>query len=191
VREVKGTYVLRWGAAASRDTRITCTIRCWRGSNEWRRCGGRRKDSGCDRIASFHFSIGACRSSLTRRTESALGRLALRAGCFQRTARRPTPSYSFSMRWDAGRAHASLRAALEQLCTRRSQKRSRSQSPMTFGRNQPDKLFAQHYAEAGLVEKSVRLWGKGRAEVRRQPAAMAEAAAQFRKGLEKRRGCRK
>src|SRR6202040_3242446 len=47
---------------------------------------------------------------------------------------------------------------------------------------QPE-LLAQHYAEAGLVEKSVAYWGKAgrRSAVR---SAMAEAAAQFQKGLD-------
>ena len=48
--------------------------------------------------------------------------------------------------------------------------------------SQPE-LFAQHYAEAGLVEKSVVCWGKaGRRSAAR--SAMAEAAAQFQKGLD-------
>ena len=48
--------------------------------------------------------------------------------------------------------------------------------------NQPE-LFAQHYAEAGLVEKSVACWGKaGHRSAAR--SAMAEAAAQFQKGLD-------
>jgi predicted ATPase len=48
--------------------------------------------------------------------------------------------------------------------------------------SQPE-LFAQHYAEAGLVEKSVAYWGKaGQRSAAR--SAMAEAAAQFRKGLD-------
>ncbi len=48
--------------------------------------------------------------------------------------------------------------------------------------SQPE-LFAQHYAEAGLVEKSVACWGKaGRSSAAR--SAMAEAAAQFQKGLD-------
>jgi predicted ATPase len=43
-------------------------------------------------------------------------------------------------------------------------------------------IFAQHYAEAGLVEKSVTCWGKaGHWSAAR--SAMAEAAAQFQKGL--------
>jgi predicted ATPase len=48
--------------------------------------------------------------------------------------------------------------------------------------NQPE-LFAQHYAEAGLVEKSVACWGKaGHKSAAR--SAMMEAAAQFYKGLD-------
>jgi predicted ATPase len=46
---------------------------------------------------------------------------------------------------------------------------------------QPE-LLAQHYAEAGLVEKAVAYWGKaGQRSAAR--SAMAEAAAQFQKGL--------
>src|SRR5215472_5592879 len=48
--------------------------------------------------------------------------------------------------------------------------------------SQPE-LFAQHYAQAGLVEKSVAFWGKaGRRSFAR--SAIAEAAAQFQKGLD-------
>jgi len=48
--------------------------------------------------------------------------------------------------------------------------------------NQPG-LFAQHYAYAGLVEKSIEYWGNaGRRSVAR--SAMAEAAGQFQKGLD-------
>jgi hypothetical protein len=48
--------------------------------------------------------------------------------------------------------------------------------------NTQPELFAQHYAEAGLMEKSVAYWGKAG---RRSAAhsAMVEAAAQFKKGL--------
>jgi class 3 adenylate cyclase len=48
--------------------------------------------------------------------------------------------------------------------------------------NQPE-IFAQHYAEAGLIEKSVACWGKAgyRSAAR---SAMTEAAAQFQKGLD-------
>ena len=48
--------------------------------------------------------------------------------------------------------------------------------------SQPE-FFARHYGEAGLVEKSVSYWSKaGHRSVAR--AAMAEAAAQFQKGLD-------
>jgi class 3 adenylate cyclase/predicted ATPase len=48
--------------------------------------------------------------------------------------------------------------------------------------NQPE-LLARHYAEAGLVEKSIAYWGKaGHRSAAR--SAMAEAAAQFQKGLD-------
>ena len=48
--------------------------------------------------------------------------------------------------------------------------------------SQPE-LFAQHYAEAGLIEKSAAYWGKaGHSSAAR--SAMAEAAAQFQKGLD-------
>jgi predicted ATPase len=47
---------------------------------------------------------------------------------------------------------------------------------------QPE-LFAQHYADAGLVEKSVAFWSKaGHRSAAR--SAVAEAAAQFQKGLD-------
>jgi predicted ATPase len=48
--------------------------------------------------------------------------------------------------------------------------------------SQPE-LFAEHYAEAGLVERAVAYWGKaGRRSAAR--SAMAEAAAQLQKGLD-------
>src|SRR5262249_5260476 len=48
--------------------------------------------------------------------------------------------------------------------------------------SQPE-LLAQHYAEAGLAEKSAGFWGKsGRSSVAR--SATAEAATQYQKGLD-------
>ena len=48
--------------------------------------------------------------------------------------------------------------------------------------NQPE-LFARHYTEAGLFEKTITYWGKaGHRSAAR--SAMAEAAAQFQKGLD-------
>ena len=48
--------------------------------------------------------------------------------------------------------------------------------------SQPE-LFARHYTEAGLVEKSVFYWGKA-AQRSVARSAMTEAAAQFQKGLD-------
>ncbi len=54
--------------------------------------------------------------------------------------------------------------------------------------SQPE-LLAQHYAEAGLVEKSIACWERaGRRSAAR--SAMAEAAAQLQKGLGSWRCCR-
>src|SRR5262249_54988857 len=47
---------------------------------------------------------------------------------------------------------------------------------------QPE-IFARHYAEAGLVEKSAVSWGKAGHQAAAR-SAMAEAAAQFQKGLD-------
>src|ERR1700730_2056323 len=48
--------------------------------------------------------------------------------------------------------------------------------------NKPE-LYAQHYAEAGLVEKSIAYWGKaGHRSASR--SAMAESATQLQKGLD-------
>ena len=48
--------------------------------------------------------------------------------------------------------------------------------------SQPE-IFARHYAEAGLVEKSVEYWGRAahRSSIR---SGMVEAAAQLQKGLD-------
>jgi predicted ATPase len=67
------------------------------------------------------------------------------------------------------RLHAQIATALE------------THSPELM-QSQPE-VFAQHYAEAGLVEKSVACWGKaGHRSAAR--SAMAEAAAQLQKGLD-------
>jgi ferredoxin len=50
--------------------------------------------------------------------------------------------------------------------------------------NSQPELLAQHYAEAGLVERSVAFWGKAGRRSTVARSAMAEAAAQFKKGLD-------
>jgi predicted ATPase len=78
-------------------------------------------------------------------------------------------AYSTLLRGPRQELHARIARALE------------AHSPELM-ESQPD-LFAQHYAEAGLVEKSVACWGKaGHSSATR--SAMAEAAAQFHKGLD-------
>jgi class 3 adenylate cyclase/predicted ATPase len=78
-------------------------------------------------------------------------------------------AHSSLLRSSRQKLHAQIAAALE------------AHSPELVD-SQPE-LFAQHYAEAGFVEKSVACWGKaGHRSVAR--AAIVEAAAQFRKGLD-------
>jgi class 3 adenylate cyclase/predicted ATPase len=78
-------------------------------------------------------------------------------------------AYSMLLRGPRQALHARIAQALE------------TQSPELLD-TQPE-LLAQHYAEAGLVEKSVACWGKaGHRSAAR--SAIAEAAAQFQKGLD-------
>ena len=78
-------------------------------------------------------------------------------------------AYGSMLRSSRQQLHAQIAAALE------------TQSPELMD-SQPD-LFARHHTEAGLVEKSIAYWGKaGRRSAAR--SAMAEAAAQYQKGLD-------
>jgi predicted ATPase len=78
-------------------------------------------------------------------------------------------AYGTLLRRTRQQLHARIAAALEEL------------SPELMD-TQPE-LFAQHYAEAGMVEKSVAFWGRaGHRSTAR--SAMAEAAAQLQKGLD-------
>ena len=78
-------------------------------------------------------------------------------------------AYGTLLRSSRLQLHAQIAEALE------------AQSPELM-ENLPE-IFAQHYAEAGFVEKSVAYWGNaGRRSAAR--SAMAEAAAQFQKGLD-------
>ena len=78
-------------------------------------------------------------------------------------------AYGSMLRSSRQQLHAQIAAALE------------TQSPELMD-SQPE-LFARHHTEAGLVEKSIAYWGKaGRRSAAR--SAMAEAAAQYQKGLD-------
>jgi class 3 adenylate cyclase/predicted ATPase len=111
--------------------------------------------------------------------QAALGRLVASELVFQR-GKPPDAVYAFKHALVQDAAHASLlRSARQQLHAQIAESLE-TQFPELID-TQPE-LFAQHYAEAGLVEKSVACWGKaGRRSAAR--SAMAEAAAQLQKGL--------
>jgi predicted ATPase len=93
----------------------------------------------------------------------------------------PDAVYSFKHALVQDAAHGSLlRVARRQLHARIAETLETHSPEIT--ESQPE-LLAQHYAEAGVVEKSVTYWGKaGRRSVAR--SAMTEAVAQFQKGLD-------
>ena len=92
----------------------------------------------------------------------------------------PDAVYSFKHALIQDAAHGSLLRGPRQQLHAQIVDALQSHSPEIM-EDQPE-IFAQHYAEAGLVEKSVDFWGRaGRRSAAR--SAMAEAAAQFQKGL--------
>jgi class 3 adenylate cyclase/predicted ATPase len=112
--------------------------------------------------------------------QSALGRLVASELVFQRGTP-PDAMYSFKHALVQNAAHGSLLRSSRQQLHAQIAEALESHSPELMD-SQPE-LFAQHYAEAGLVEKSVAFWGQaGRKSAGR--SAMAEAAAQLQKGLD-------
>jgi predicted ATPase len=111
---------------------------------------------------------------------SALARLVASELVFQRGTP-PDAVYSFKHALVQDAAHGSLlRNTRQRLHAQIAEALATHSSELTD--TQPE-LFAQHYEEAGLVEKSVAYWGKaGHRSASR--SAMAEAAAQFHKGLD-------
>jgi predicted ATPase/class 3 adenylate cyclase len=112
--------------------------------------------------------------------QAALARLVASELVLQRGAP-PDAVYSFKHSLVHDAAHDSLLHS-----TRRQ---LHAQIAQALERNFPElidsqpELFAQHYAEAGLIEKSVACWDKaGHRSAAR--SAMAEAAAQLQKGLD-------
>ena len=112
--------------------------------------------------------------------QAALARLVASELVFERGTL-PDAVYSFKHALVQDAAHSSLlRSARQQLHTQIAEALE-AHSPELMD-SQPE-LLAQHYAEAGLVEKSIVCWGKaGRRSAAR--SAMAEAAAQLQKGLD-------
>jgi predicted ATPase len=93
----------------------------------------------------------------------------------------PDAVYSFKHALIQDAAHGSLLRSVRQQLHAQIARALETHSPELMD-SQPE-IFAQHYAEAGLVEKSVAYWGKaGRRSAAR--SAMAEAAAQFQKALD-------
>ena len=112
--------------------------------------------------------------------QTALTRLVASELVFQRGTP-PDAVYAFKHALVQDAAHGSLlRSSRQQLHAQIAEALEASSSEVMD--TQPE-LFAQHYAEAGLIEKSVTYWGKaGRRSADR--SAMAEAAAQLQKGLD-------
>jgi predicted ATPase len=112
--------------------------------------------------------------------QAALGRLAASELVFQRGTP-PDAVYAFKHALVQDAAHGSLLRGSRQQLHAQIAEALEAHSPELMD-TQPE-LLAQHYAEAGLVEKSVAFWGKaGRRSAAR--SAMAEAAVQFQKGLD-------
>jgi class 3 adenylate cyclase/predicted ATPase len=112
--------------------------------------------------------------------QSALSRLVASELILQRGTP-PEAVYVFKHALVQDAAHSSLLRATRQQLHSQIAATLETQSPELMG-SQPE-LFAQHYAEAGMIEKSVDWWGKaGRRSAGR--SAMAEAVAQFQKALE-------
>src|SRR5262245_445898 len=112
--------------------------------------------------------------------EAALARLVASELVFQRGAT-PAAVYTFK--------HALVQDAAHNSLLRSSRRQLHAQIAAALETHFPElmdiqpELFAQHYAEAGLVHKSVAYWRQaGQKSAAR--SAMAEAAAQLQKGLD-------
>ena len=129
----------------------------------------------------FSYELAASVGELAEeRLQEALQRLVDAGLVFQRGAP-PTAEYLFK--------HALVQEAAYGTLLRRTRRQFHARIAASLENLSPElmdtqpELFAQHYAEAGLVEKSVACWGQaGRRSAAR--SAMAEAAAQLQKGLD-------
>jgi class 3 adenylate cyclase/predicted ATPase len=93
----------------------------------------------------------------------------------------PDAIYIFKHALVQDAAHGSLLRSTRQQLHAKIAEALEAHSPELMD-NQPE-LFAQHYAEAGLVEQSIACWSKaGHSSAGR--SAMTEASAQFHKGLD-------
>jgi class 3 adenylate cyclase/predicted ATPase len=129
----------------------------------------------------FSYELAASVGELAEeRFQDALRRL-VDAGLVLQRGMPPAAEYRFKHALVQDAAYGTLLRRTRQQLHARIAEALETHSPELI-ESQPE-LFAQHYAEAGLVEKSVACWGKaGRRSVAR--SAMAEAAAQFEKALD-------
>jgi predicted ATPase len=112
--------------------------------------------------------------------QTALARLVASELVFHRGTP-PDAIYSFKHALVQDAAHSSLLRSTRQQLHAQIAEALEAQSPELMDA-QPE-LFAQHYAEAGLAEKSVAFWSRaGHRSAAR--SAMVEGAAQFQRGLE-------
>jgi DNA-binding winged helix-turn-helix (wHTH) protein/predicted ATPase len=128
----------------------------------------------------FHYALLCAVSRLSEdELQTALTRLVASELVFQRGTP-PEAVYIFKHALVQDAAHGSLLRRARQQLHAQIAEALETHSPEII-ESQPE-LLAQHYAEAGLIEKSVTYWGKaGRRSAAR--SAMAEAAAELQKGL--------
>ena len=129
----------------------------------------------------FSYDLLRAVSHLSERElEAALVRLVASELVFQRGAP-PEALYTFKHALVQDAAHGSLLRSSRQQLHAQIADALETHFPELMD-SQPE-LFALHYTEAGLIEKSVEYWARaGRRSAAR--SAMAEAAAQFQKGLD-------
>jgi tetratricopeptide (TPR) repeat protein len=129
----------------------------------------------------FHYTLLRAVSQLPEDgLQAALGRLVASELMFQRGTP-PDAVYSFKHALVQDAAYGSLLRASRRQLHAQIAEALETRSPELID-TQPE-LLAQHYEEGGLVEQAVACWGKaGRRSAAR--SAMAEAAVQFKNGLE-------
>jgi len=131
--------------------------------------------------ASFTYELLRAVSRLSHdELQPALARLVASELVFQRGAP-PDAVYNFKHALVQDAAHGSMLRNTRQQLHAQIAEALATYSPELM-ESQPE-LLAQHYAEAGLVERSATFWNRaGRRSAAR--SAMAEATAQFQKGLD-------
>jgi class 3 adenylate cyclase/predicted ATPase len=128
---------------------------------------------------SYALLSAVCRLP-TDELQASLARLVASELVFQRGTP-PDAIYSFKHALVQDAAHGSLLRSTRQQLHAHIAEALLTHSPELM-ETQPE-LFAQHYEEAGLVEKSIACWGRaGHGSAAR--SAMAEAAAQFQRALD-------